>query len=43
MRRLAPRDSISRILRFVVADIRREADGRTYHGIVRLRAVTEPA
>lgn len=30
-------------LRFVVADIRREADGRTYHGIVRLRAVTEPA
>lgn len=30
-------------LRFVVADIRREADGRTYHGVVRLRAVTEPA
>jgi hypothetical protein len=29
-------------LRFVVADVRREADGRTYHGIVRLRAVTEP-
>lgn len=30
-------------LRFVVADVRREADGRTYHGILRLRAVTEPA
>jgi hypothetical protein len=29
-------------LRFIVADIRREADGRTYHGIVRLRALTEP-
>jgi hypothetical protein len=29
-------------LRFVVADVRREADGRTYHGLVRLRAVTEP-
>jgi hypothetical protein len=29
-------------LRFVVADVRRESDGRTYHGIVRLRAVTEP-
>ncbi|MCC6946944.1 MAG: DUF3168 domain-containing protein [Bradyrhizobiaceae bacterium] len=29
-------------LRFVVADVRREADGRTYHGIVRLRALTEP-
>ncbi len=29
-------------LRFIVADVRREADGRTYHGIVRLRAVTEP-
>jgi hypothetical protein len=29
-------------LRFVVADVRREADGRTYHGIVRLRAMTEP-
>ena len=28
--------------RAVVADVRREADGRTYHGIVRLRAVTEP-
>jgi hypothetical protein len=28
-------------LRFVVAYIRREADGRTYHGIVRLRAVLE--
>jgi hypothetical protein len=29
-------------LRFLVADVRREADGRTYHGIIRLRAVTEP-
>jgi hypothetical protein len=29
-------------LRFSVADIRREADGRTYHAIVRFRAVTEP-
>jgi hypothetical protein len=30
-------------LRFAVADVRREADGRTYHGLVRFRAVTEPA
>jgi hypothetical protein len=30
-------------LRFVAADVRRESDGRTYHGIVRLRALTEPA
>jgi hypothetical protein len=30
-------------LRFTVADIRREADGRTYHALVRFRAVTEPA
>ena len=29
--------------RFAVADIRREADGRTYHAAVRFRAVTEPA
>jgi hypothetical protein len=29
-------------LRFVLADVRREPDGRTYRGIVRLRAVTEP-
>ena len=29
-------------LRFIVADVRREGDGRTYHGLVRLRAVTEP-
>lgn len=29
-------------LRFVVADVRREPDGRTYHGLVRLRALTEP-
>jgi hypothetical protein len=30
-------------LRFIVADVRREGDGRTYHGLVRLRALTEPA
>ncbi len=30
-------------MRFSVADIRREADGHTYHAIVRFRAVTEPA
>lgn len=30
-------------LRFSVADVRREADGRTYHALVRFRAVTEPA
>lgn len=29
-------------LRFTVADIRREADGRTYHALVRFRALTEP-
>ena len=29
-------------LRFSVADIRRESDGRTYHAVVRFRAVTEP-
>jgi len=29
-------------LRFAIADIRREADGRTYHALVRFRAVTEP-
>ena len=29
-------------LRFAVADIRREGDGRTYHAAVRFRAVTEP-
>jgi hypothetical protein len=29
-------------LRFIVADVRREADGRTYHGLIRLRALTEP-
>lgn len=28
-------------LRFTVADIRREADGRTYHALVRFRALTE--
>lgn len=30
-------------LRFAVADVRREADGRTYRAAVRFRAVTEPA
>jgi hypothetical protein len=30
-------------LRFALADIRREADGRTYRAMVRFRAVTEPA
>jgi hypothetical protein len=39
---LAPEGQHLANLRFVAADIRREADGRTYHGIVRLRAVTEP-
>jgi Protein of unknown function (DUF3168) len=29
-------------LRFTTADVRREADGRTYHGLVRFRAMTEP-
>jgi len=29
-------------LRFATADIRRESDGRTYHALVRFRAVTEP-
>jgi Protein of unknown function (DUF3168) len=28
--------------RFAVADVRREGDGRTYHALVRFRAVTEP-
>jgi len=28
--------------RFSVADLRREADGRTYHALVRFRVVTEP-
>jgi hypothetical protein len=28
--------------RFAVADVWREADGRTYHALVRFRAVTEP-
>jgi hypothetical protein len=30
-------------LRFALADVRREADGRTYHAVLRFRAVTEPA
>jgi Protein of unknown function (DUF3168) len=29
-------------MRFTFADMRREADGRTYHAVVRFRAVTEP-
>lgn len=29
-------------LQFVSADMRREKDGETYHGIIRLRAITEP-
>ena len=29
-------------LRFAIADIRRESDGRTYHALVRFRAITEP-
>jgi hypothetical protein len=29
-------------LRHELSEARREADGETYHGIVRLRAVTEP-
>jgi hypothetical protein len=29
-------------LRFATADIRREDDGRTWHAVVRFRAVTEP-
>ena len=29
-------------LRFSLADVRRESDGRTYHAIVRFRAMTEP-
>jgi Protein of unknown function (DUF3168) len=29
-------------LRFSTADVRREADGRTYHALVRFRAMTEP-
>jgi hypothetical protein len=28
--------------RFALADVRRENDGRTYHALVRFRAVTEP-
>ena len=29
-------------LRFVLSQVWREADGETYHGIARYRAVTEP-
>jgi len=30
-------------LRFLTSEARRDLDGETYHGIVRFRAVTEPA
>ncbi|HEY7229418.1 MAG TPA: DUF3168 domain-containing protein [Pseudolabrys sp.] len=40
---LAPADHHLVSFRFAVADVRREADGRTYHALVRFRAVTEPA
>jgi hypothetical protein len=30
-------------LRLALADVRRESDGRTYHALIRFRAVTEPA
>lgn len=40
---LALADSHLINFRFSVADVRREADGRTYHALVRFRAVTEPA
>ena len=39
---LSPQDHRLVNLRFSVADIRREADGRTYHSMVRFRAVTVP-
>lgn len=39
---LAPSDHRLVNLRFTMADIRRERDGRTYHAVVRFRAVTEP-
>lgn len=39
---LAPNGHRLANLRFITADVRREPDGRTYHGIVRLRAYTEP-
>lgn len=39
---LAPQGHRLVNLRFALADIRREADGRTYHALVRFRAVTEP-
>jgi hypothetical protein len=40
---LAPAGHTLVNLRFATADIRRESDGRTYHALVRFRAVTEPA
>jgi hypothetical protein len=40
---LAPANHHLVSFRFAVADVRREADGRTYHALVRFRAVTEPA
>ncbi len=39
---LALADHVLVNFRFSVADVRREADGRTYHALVRFRAVTEP-
>ena len=43
MRRSTLADNHLVDFRFAVADVRREADGRTYHALVRFRAVTEPA
>ena len=40
---LAPEGQHLVNLRFATADIRHEADGRTWHGVVRFRAVTEAA
>lgn len=40
---LAPQGHRLVNFRFTIADIRREADGRTYHALVRFRALTEPA
>jgi len=40
---LALDDHVLVNLRFETADIRREADGITYHALMRFRAVTEPA
>ncbi len=40
---LALDDHVLVNLRFEAADLRREADGITYHALMRFRAVTEPA